>query len=199
MAENVVNQQTVIMLDKFILLPHLPTIPDDLVDQILINDNDYINYSVFANGVDRNILKNGQQIPSSSNRIRDASDLLKHWITQNLTRHWHTAGTVITDAGKSVIGPHIDRIRNYSLLYPVVTGGNNVTTVFYRLKDPKKSRAEFFYNDISELEEIARVRIPQNTWCILDTKTIHAVEGLDSTRITVQVGLWDYVGLPDVQ
>ena len=187
------------MLEKFILLPHLPEIPDDLVDQILTNDNDYINYGSFGDGDGRNISKNGQQMPSSSNRIRDASDMLKHWITQNITRHWANAGTVITDTGKSVVGPHIDRIRNYSLLYPIVTGGNNVTTVFYRLKDPKKSRADFFYNDISELDEIARVRIPQNTWCILDTKTIHAVEGLDSTRVTVQVGLWDYVGLPDVQ
>jgi hypothetical protein len=197
-AENIFNQQAIIMLEKFILLPHLPTIPDDLVDLILSNNNDYINYGAFGDGLGRNILKDGQQIPSASNRIRDASDLLKHWITQNITRHWANAGTVITDAGRSVVGPHIDRIRNYSLLYPIATGGTNVSTVFYRLKDPKKSRADFFYNDISELEEIARVQVPEHTWCILDTKTIHAVEGLESTRITVQVGLWDYMGLPDI-
>jgi hypothetical protein len=186
------------MHEKFILQPHLPQIPDEILEKIFENNNEYINYNVFANGVGRTVIKHGQAIPSASNRIQDAPDELKDWVTQNITRHWANAGTVITDAGKYVVGPHIDRIRNYSLLYPIDTGGTNVSTVFYRLKDPKKSRDGFFYNDISELEEIARVHVPQKTWCILDTKTIHAVEGLESTRITVQVGLWDYMGLPDI-
>jgi hypothetical protein len=186
------------MHQKFILQPHLPQIPNDILEKIFKNNNEYINYDVFAKGVGRTIVKHGQAIPSASNRIQDATDELKDWVTNNITRHWANIGTVETDTDKSVVGAHLDRIRNYSLLYPIQAGGQNVFTVFYRLRDARQPRDAFFYNDYSELEEIARVHVPEHTWCILDTKTIHAVEGLESQRITVQVGLWDYMGLPDI-
>jgi hypothetical protein len=187
------------MLEKFLFQPQLPKIPDSLIQSILNNDGEYINAQYFKEGEGRIIRMNGTEVVSGLNKCRNAPDELKDWVTNNITRHWANIGTVETDTDKTkpVIGAHIDRVRNYDLLYPIQTGGPEVYTVFYRVKDPKK-RDAFFYTDYSELEEIARVRVPQNTWCVFNTKTIHAVEGLESQRITVQVGLWDYVGLPDL-
>ena len=187
------------MHQQFMFQPHLPKLPDELVRSILDNSNEYINAQYFKEGTGRNINVGGETVTSGLNKCKNAPDDLKQWVTKNITKHWANIGTVETDTDKTkpIIGAHIDRIRNYDLLYPIQTGGPDVYTVFYRVKDPQKREA-FFYNDYSQLEEIARVKIPQNTWCVFNTKTIHSVEGLDSTRITVQVGLWDYVGLPDL-
>jgi len=187
------------MHQQFMLQPHLPKLPAKLVESLLSNRNDYINAQYFKEGTGRKIQIDGNEVTSGLNKCRNAPDDLKEWVTKNITKHWANIGTVETDTDKTkpIIGAHIDRIRNYDLLYPIETGGPEVYTVFYRVKDPQKREA-FFYTDYSQLEEIARVRIPQNTWCVFNTKTIHSVEGLDSKRITVQVGLWDYVGLPDI-
>lgn len=187
------------MHQQFVLLPQLPQIPQDLIRSVLDNSNEYINAAYFKEGTGRKIQIDDQTVTSGLNKCRNAPDDLKDWVTRNITKHWANIGTVETDTDrtKTMIGAHIDRIRNYDLLYPIETGGPDVHTVFYRVKDPR-NREAFFYNDHSQLEEIARVRIPQNTWCVFNTKTIHSVEGLESKRITVQVGLWDYVGLPDL-
>jgi hypothetical protein len=68
--------------------------------------------------------------------------------------------------------------------------------------DLAKLESEVFllgiWKDYNELEEIDRVVIPLETWCVINSKCIHSVEGIVGSRHLIQIGLWDYVGLPDV-
>jgi hypothetical protein len=125
-------------------------------------------------------------------------DLVK-WVEENVTKNYiHVCTTKSDDESKRIVGPHIDLSRNYTILYPVRTGGENVSTVWYRLKSGENPLNRQYYLDYSELEEIDRVVIPAETWCVINSKCIHSVEGMTSSRHLIQIGLWDYVGLPDV-
>ena len=179
--------------------PALPKLPDDLRQAVIDNQAEFINYTTYKNGEGRNVLKNGELIPSATFRIRKGPEDVVNWVRDNITKHFIHVGTTESSSEKTIAGPHIDLTRNYTAIYPIRTGGEAVATVFYRAKhggNPLDHPQH--YLDYNELEEIDRVIIPAETWCVLNSKCIHAVEGLTGSRLTLQIGLWDYVGLPDL-
>jgi hypothetical protein len=179
--------------------PDLPKLPEDLKQAVMDNQLDFVNYHTFKAGEGRKILKNGEAIPSSSFRIRKGPEDVIKWIETHITKNFSMVGTTESDPEKTICGPHLDKLRNYTLIYPLHTGGEKVSTVFYRLKSLENPAERQYYLDYDELEEIDRVVIPAETWCVVNSKCIHSVEGLTSKRLTLQVGLWEYVGLPDLR
>jgi hypothetical protein len=176
----------------------LPQLPTNLVTAVMENTEEFINYTTYKDGENRQILRNGIPIPSTSFRIRKGPEDVIKWVEQNVTKNFVHVGTTRSDPTKSICGPHLDLSRNYTVIYPIQTGGDNVATVFYRLKSNKNPNDQQYYLDYNELEEIDRVVIPLNTWCVVNSKCIHSVEGLAGERLTLQIGLWNYVGLPDL-
>jgi hypothetical protein len=186
------------MIRQFHFPSNLPKLPDHLRQAIIDNQREFINYNNYKVGEGRKVLKNGDLIPSTSFRIRRGPEDVMKWIQENITKNFDHVGTTESEPDKELCGPHIDLKRNYTAIYPIRTGGENVSTVFYRLKSLENPMNKQYYLDYNELEEIDRVVVPLETWCVLNSKCIHAVEGLTSSRLTLQIGLWDYVGLPDL-
>ena len=178
--------------------PALPKLPDDLRQAVIDNQREFLNYTTFKDGEGRKILKNGELVPSTSFRIRKGPEDVIRWVQENVTKNFIHVGSTESDPAKTICGPHLDLSRNYTAIYPIRTGGEEVYTVFYRLKSGENPLNRQYYLDYSELEEIDRVVVPLETWCVLNSKCIHSVEGLTSSRLTLQIGLWDYVGLPDL-
>lgn len=176
----------------------LPKLPSHLHRLIIENDREVINYKNFKDGVGRKILKDGELIPSTNFPLRKGAEQLVDWVKKNITKNFIHVGSTESDPIKTICGPHLDTSRNYTIIYPIRTGGEKVATVFYRLKSGENPLNHQYYLDYNELEEIDRVVIPVETWCVLNSKCIHAVEGLTSSRLTLQIGLWDYVNLPDL-
>ena len=176
----------------------LPKLPSHLHQLIIENDREVINYNNFKDGVGRKILKDGELVPSTNFPLRKGAEQLVDWVKTNITKNFIHVGSAESDPVKTICGPHLDMSRNYTAIYPIHTGGEEVFTIFYRLKSGENPLNRQYYLNYDELEEIDRVVIPAETWCVLNSKCIHSVEGLTSSRLTLQIGLWDYVGLPDL-
>ncbi len=178
--------------------PDLPKLPDDLRQAVIDNQREFLNYTTYKDGEGRKILKNGELIPSTSFRIRKGPEDVIKWVQENITKNFIHVGSTESDPSKTICGPHLDLSRNYTAIYPIRTGGEEVSTVFYRLKSGENPMNRQYYLNYDELEEIDRVVVPLETWCVLNSKCIHSVEGLTSSRLTLQIGMWEYVGLPDL-
>lgn len=186
------------MMRCYEFLPNLPALPPHLRQAVVENKEEFINYSTFKDGVGRSVIRDGQPVPSTSFRIRRGPADVIDWISQHITNRFVHIGTTESDPTKTICGPHIDLSRNYTIIYPINTGGENVATVFWRLKKTDDPMKKQYYLDYDELEEIDRVIIPQETWCVVHSKIIHSVENLEGARLTLQIGLWDYIGMPDI-
>ena len=179
--------------------PDIPKLPSDLRQAVIDNQGDWLTGTTYKLGEGRKVLKNGEPIPSITFRMRLGPEDLVKWVEENVTQNFiHVCTTQSDDPTKTIVGPHIDLSRNYTILYPLRTGGDQVSTVFYRLKSGTCPSDRQYYLDYNELEEIDRVVIPLETWCVINSKCIHSVEGIEGSRHLIQIGLWDYVGLPDV-
>ncbi len=179
--------------------PDLPKLPDDLRQAVIDNKEEFINYTTYKDGEGRKVLKNGELVTSTSFRIRKSPEDIIKWVQENITKNFIHVGSTESDPDKTLCGPHIDLSRNYTIIYPIRTGGEAVATVFYRAKSGGNPLDHpQHYLDYNELEEIDRVVIPVETWCVVNSKCIHSVEGITGRRLTLQIGLWDYVGLPDL-
>jgi hypothetical protein len=178
--------------------PNLPKLPNDLRQAVIENQREFINYKTYIDGEGRKVLKDGELLPSTSFRIRKGPEDVIKWVQENITKNFVHIGSTESDPDRTVCGPHVDLSRSYTAIYPIRTGGEKVYTVFYRLKSLENPLNRQHYLDYNELEEIDRVMIPEETWCVLNSKCIHAVEGITGRRLTLQIGLWDYVGLPDL-
>lgn len=77
---------------------------------------------------------------------------------------------------QGVVPMHKDFGRHYAINYMVDTGGENVYTVWWD----------------DNFKEIKRDKVELSRWCILSTKVLHGVEGIEPGRDRVGIGLnWD--------
>lgn len=174
----------------------LPEIPECLVDiarkkaKQYFNDNEIINkYILSAHG--RELYRNGKFIGHSSALGRKKiNDDIEQWIMHNITEKFNDVAITVSQDGMSYSGPHIDQSRNFALLYILDQGGDKVLTRFWKTKESEKTFKNY-YNSYDNLELIGEVIFPVNKWCLMDAKTIHSVENLERSRVSVQVSLME--------
>lgn len=149
-------------------LPALPKIPDELLlapivydeDRIGFKDNEYVRW------------------PSTSN--------LTSWLKENISEHIEIAGVQVIS---NDVPLHCDK-RKWALNYLVHLGGTNVITSFHKLPgstviQPPASRAW----DRTDQEELCSVKFELHQWHILNTNVLHKVDGVNSKRVAVTIGL----------
>ena len=80
--------------------PILPKLPDDLRQAVIDNQAEFINYTTYKNGEGRNVLKNGELIPSATFRIRKGPEDVVNWVRDNITKHFIHVGTTESSSEK---------------------------------------------------------------------------------------------------
>lgn len=180
-------------MELYKFLPQLPPIPDDIFNSVDLDRKPTemeIGYYRTRN------LKNwyGKDMNSLVN-IRTKHDAFESWVKTNIIENIIDAGVnyvVYTreDGTQGSTGAHTDGIRNYTVIYNIKTGGANACTCYWQergedLVRPPKTQGE----DLSKLIYWDSIFIPERTWCLLDTRVLHSVEHLTSTRISFQISL----------
>lgn len=159
----------------------LPAVPEEIVNMM-------VNYME-----DRNIpLDQRIMILQSKFDIKETNDIWTEWVSNNIVKNFMRAS--IQKINKGDLVPHKDMVRNFSLLYLIKSGGERVTTSFYKLKpglDEMSSRSVFRY---SYLDELDTFQFKEGTWNLLNNKSIHAVKGIDQTRISLAI---DFIQYPE--
>ena len=116
------------------------------------------------------------------------------WAKENISSTVQDIRFTFTTPGRDRIGPHIDRSRDYTLIYLLANGSNDHETVFYKkINDAEIIRPRFDYeNDYQQLIRIGSVKIPLHTWYLLNARVLHSVENIANSRIAIQVSFSEY-------
>ena len=167
------------------ILPQLPHPPESLLieTQNIVKKHD-LEYYV-AN-VGRKLGENYKKYPRTV-LTPQLVDWLKENISDSATEY--ALSVSIVEPGVDTLKPHTDRMRNYTLMYLLNTGGENHRTVFYKHFDSNfviERKQNFQYSDIIEVDSI---QVPLRTWTLLNAQAIHSVENIPGMRLAIQLSL----------
>lgn len=111
------------------------------------------------------------------------------WAKENISQQYTGVSLVWSFAGNNTLGAHTDKIRDYTLIYLLDPGGSNVETVFYHEEDkPLYRNNKEYSNDYSKLKRIGQIVIKEKTWTIINSRIMHGVENIESSRKAIQIG-----------
>jgi len=171
----------------------LPQVPQEIIDQSLnsISDNniheDWWWWPKSASEVDIVDNKSKQSVAFVQYKL---SENVKDWFRENIVTSGYNAINISKTTEGDHKGAHTDKTRDYVLIYLLALGGEKPYTVWYKEKEKslireKKARV----HDYNLLTEIDRVHIPLNKWCILNSRILHGVDLLSSSRVGFHIGL----------
>ena len=188
------------------ILTNLPKIPSDLIEKTWHKLNFETNQDLAENVAEfyqmknefngyasRTVKKDGAMLKSSMSKRSATPPELTNWINENITSNYTESSISITDSNISNLhAPHVDHSRRYLLIYVLQSGGPDVVNQWYKEKtQPLKRFGQpwLAFNDYDQLEVVGSLKIPENTWAILDSQIIHSVENLINNRVTIQIGI----------
>jgi len=172
----------------------LPLIPEDLVQACMnrahsdTNDN---ATNIHAYTV-RTLVKNKKSFPSIKVPRYDVSDILKDWISTNITNQWRNIGiaTTIFDGTSNIHGAHADGTRRYSLMYLLEVSNPDQYTKFYQEQGYPLYREPYATPlDLDKLDVLETVIVQPRTWAYLNVRILHGVENIQGRRTSIQVDL----------
>lgn len=106
------------------------------------------------------------------------------WVTENIPEKVIGVNLQVMHSGE-IITPHIDELRHYALNYTLERGGDNVQTVFYKVK-PEYSHQKAYARTLipfNKLEITESLGIPEKRWHKMNiSDEIHSVLNLDPLR-----------------
>jgi hypothetical protein len=167
-------------------LQHLPKIPSNLTEG-------FEKWNELTNKFD-GVLTGDRRAYRNKNLIKTAvftkyaiPQNVIEWIENNIIDEYFDIGVTYTQHGEEHL-PHTDLYREYSLIYVLSPGGNNVITCFYSdghepLRKPNGTQPQ----NLDNLIEIDSSAIPCQTWTLLNSRVIHGVKNLTGTRIMIGV------------
>lgn len=106
------------------------------------------------------------------------------WVTENIPEKVIGVNLQVMHSGE-IITPHVDELRHYALNYTLERGGNDVQTVFYKVK-PEYSHQRAYARTLipfEKLDVVNSIGIPEKQWHKMNiSDEIHSVLNLDPTR-----------------
>ena len=137
----------------------------------------------------RKIKKQGQEILHAPNLGVDLDQDTVKWAKAHIAEEFLHIQISWTPTNRRESGAHSDATRNYTLIYLLDAGGNNVVTSFYQEKDQPLNRPnKTFVDDYGLLTKLATVCIKPRTWTVLNSTILHGVENIEHPRIAIQIG-----------
>lgn len=178
------------LLDRVILLPRLPKIPEELVKDIdprtpgqLLRD--YPGW-LMING--------DQSFKVSDNPFYKASDELVAWLKENITDISNDIGIrfAFGSPDRPSAGIHTDQTRDFVLQYHLKTGGGKLC-YWDKKNDILKPLGKYERIDnYSKVKQASQIEVPIHLWHLIDARLLHSVEDMYSTRVTVQISLNEF-------
>lgn len=113
------------------------------------------------------------------------------WARENITSETKDIRISWTYPGLARCGAHIDRTRNYTLMYLLETGGDDHETVFYQEQgvDELYRPNAHHVDDYDKLTKIVGVKLQVRRWNLLQAKILHSIENIDQGRRSIQISL----------
>ena len=158
---------------------NLPKIPVDL--EILITEEESFKNSPWL------VHKKGVYKSSGHYQRCVVKPELEVWIQKNITNQYlHVSACKMY--GEEHNAPHTDTTREFTLIYLTELGGKDPKTVFYQEHGQDLYRPRHYHPDYDKLEKLAEYTLEIRNWYLIDSRIIHSVEGIESTRCSIQVG-----------
>jgi len=164
-----------------------PEIPTELLTSVY----DTSNAVILTRGSDRSLTVNDNEYNSAPLRRWSVEDQLTQWVKENVSTGFTNVSVQNIHGGSthSTLGAHTDRRRRFSLFYLVEEGGDNIQTKWYVENGQPIWRDQWIavtnYRDLNLLHS---QRLIPNKWYLFNSRIIHDVDQLISTRKTVIVG-----------
>jgi hypothetical protein len=193
------------MVFTYIPLPLMPKVPQRFVDLALKTVEEKYDTDESALGwtynydpsyTERKINIDGEEFGSNVQRAYTLGADWEKWVKENIvTEFFDRAAVRVAHGGHQYTGAHIDPPGpKWKLYYLLQTGGDNVTTSWYKEKDQPLVRFSGTDNvicvsDYSKLELIDRTILPLNQWVLLNTNILHGVENITGRRINISITL----------
>jgi hypothetical protein len=116
------------------------------------------------------------------------------WVSENITKEFintrvfYAFGT----PDRPTVGCHTDLSRDFVLIYVAQKGGPDASTEFWTEEGQPRVRGyherRFDNSKLITVDKYcATDEEVQNTWCLVNTRILHGVVGMDHTRIGLQV------------
>ena len=109
--------------------------------------------------------------------------IVEDWVKDNIPEKVIGVNLQVMHSGE-IITPHIDELRHSALNYTLDKGGDDIRTVFYKIK-PEWSHQKAYARTLipfEKLEVLESIPIQACRWHKIDTEIIHGVTGLDPKR-----------------
>jgi hypothetical protein len=145
----------------------------------------------------RKLRYNGKTSPNAFNHCYFLDQASLDWAKKNITEMSKDIRIASTLPGLERCGAHVDRIRNYTLIYLLETGGPDHKTVFYREKGQNAlfRPGGYHVDDYSNLDHIIEIKQIPMRWNLVQAKILHSVENILEGRKSIQISLDDISGL----
>lgn len=140
-------------------------------------------------------MPDGSKLKTIKSHRYPISEEFDDWVIKYFKQDPSSCGIAYYDNHSSLFAPHVDISRDYTVMYLLDLGGENVDTIWYQQKgypilrpdlkaefDPKKT-----VNSYDDLVEIDRACFPLRQWVCINSAILHGVQNIQSTRIAVQI------------
>jgi hypothetical protein len=87
--------------------------------------------------------------------------------------------------------PHTDRTRPWVLLYLIESGGDMVTTSWYRERNEPLLRDNGLHKGLfkNQIDLVESTQVETKRWCLLNSRIIHGVTGITGTRMSFAISI----------
>ena len=183
----------------YLLLPQLPTLPQDLINLIDCNTYplDHNISQVCIRVLDDWDGQNGAALRNVGRSDEPFQSEFIKWFKDNIASTFQNTRVTYTHGGNwtelpfaQVVstGAHCDMTRDYVLAYAVDTGGDDAELVFWKEDDHDVYRERgVMMSSTRSLTRIDSVKGPAGCWYLINGRVLHSTENLSHKRITVQV------------
>jgi len=141
---------------------------------------------------------------NAGRNVRVAYPEFEAWVKENISIHITDCGINYVNYNEPTGGPistgaHTDGTREYVMLWDIELGGPDAELTYWQARGqslyrPPKSQGE----DLSELIFVDKIRLPRGKWTVVDTRVLHSVENLYSTRMTLHISFLNKLALETV-
>ena len=191
-------------MDKIFIqsLVNAPPPPDWILERAQAARADGIPNQVTMNNwgddfIHRPLYKDGQVYKNSFNVSVFLDDDCLTWAKEHVTPMAKDIRSTSTKYGLERCGAHIDRTRDYTLIYLLETGGDDHQTVFYKEQhhDDLFRPREYHVDDYDKLQVLKVIKQTPHRWNLVQARILHSIENIKLGRYSIQISLDDISGL----
>jgi hypothetical protein len=207
--EDLWNAWTISDVDSLTIDPNRKELYKKLKQQLLdidrnqslkdIHDIDrFADWCFRQNGFDRHYTKlNGQQFLTRPTIRFGLKDELGGWISENISDNFYDVSVSRSDdpydgSFSDTQGPHTDHTRHHALLYILDQSNTDQDIVYWQEEGHdlyrERNTRGFDYN---KLREVYRLRVPVNTWYLVEGLILHSVENIKGVRTIIHASFED--------